>query len=194
MMKTFSHFLRSCNMFLLKLWAATREPLYNKWSYTITEGKTHQVNVTGIIVGKPLESLSVEDTIKVFLTQPHGLKHHLTLNSTERIQHHMIEEQSWMSWQLGREREEGMETEKLSSHLAQNRRHNKSLTEQYTVLLGLDSPNHVVSSLLLAPKRRRAIGDSHLYLNMCILRNMSKVFFLTDFIKRQPVPQYFLNL
>lgn len=89
----------------------------------------------------------------------------------------MIEEQSWMSWQLGKEREGGMETEKLSSHLAQNRPHNKSLMEQYTVLLGLDSPNHVVSSLLLAPKRRRAIGESHLYLNMCILINMSKVFF-----------------
>lgn len=90
----------------------------------------------------------------------------------------MIGEPSRMSLQPGKEREGGMEMEKLSSHLAQNRLHNKSRTEHDTVWQdgGLDSPNHVVSSLLLTPKSRRVIREGHLYLHAH--RSMRTVSFL----------------
>lgn len=86
------------------------------------------------------------------------------MNSAQHITNHMIEEQSRTSQQLGKVREGGMETEKLSSRLAQNTK-NTTRADEQSVLgpgAGFDLPNHVVSSLRLTPKRRRVISEEHL--------------------------------
>lgn len=103
----------------------------------------------------------------MFLTQPlYSQVSHDTLKQTFN---HMIEEQSRMRRQLGKDREGGMEREKLSSRLAQNTENTARVERSIRPSVGgLDSPNHVAFSLLLGPKRRRREEEeSHIYLHMC---------------------------
>lgn len=157
-----------------------------------TEGKSHQLKVNGNTVRTPLERLDVEDiSVSQSTTE---LKHNLwqTLNSTQGIEHHMIEEQSRMSRQLGKDREGGMETEKLSSRLAQNRLHNKSLTEHYTVQRGLDSPNHVCLFTSSGTKEKESDWWEP-PLPAHTQKHEHSILFLVLWTNSS-VPQYFLNL
>lgn len=60
-----------------------------------------------------------------------------------------------------------------------HKEHDQSwLTEYYSVQRGTDSPNHVVSSTFLGPKRRRrAIGEQEPLCHMCKLRSIRFFFF-----------------
>lgn len=54
---------------------------------------------------------------------------------------------------------------------------------------GENSPNHVVSPLVLGPKRSR----SHWYINMCRLRSTSTAVLILTPTNTLPVPDYFLS-
>lgn len=74
----------------------------------------------------------------------------------------MIGEESRTSRQLENDTGGRMEREKLVfTACTKHKEHDQSwLTEYYSVQRGTDSPNHVVSSTFLGPKRRRrAIGE-----------------------------------
>ena len=118
--------------------------------------------------GEPWEETSEEpgDINTAFLIQPlYSQVSHDTLKQTFN---HMIEEPSRMRRQLGKDREGGMEREKLSSRLAQNTAYTARVKRSVRLSVGgLDSPNHVAFSLLLGPKRRRREEEeSHIYLHM----------------------------
>lgn len=114
----------------------------------------------------------------------------------KHTKHHMMEEQSGMSRQLGEEREEGMETEKLSS--ACTNTDSPSRVKQRSSTLsrdGFHSPNHDVSSLLGA-NTRRGVDESQFYLHMSAHtpKHLNPALTISGLIKKQPVRQYFLNL
>lgn len=86
--------------------------------------------------------------------------------------------------QLGEEREGGIETEKLS-HLTKKKKQKRGRQS----FEGENSPNHVVSPLVLGPKRSR----SHWYINMCRLRSTSTAVLILTPTNTLPVPDYFLS-